>query len=62
MTWHCEHGSENTWTIPLLSGLSVALAKINCSQEKSENGILISSVHLVRQNFFWLLKLCRYDP
>lgn len=62
MTWHCVHDSRNTWTIPLLSGLSVTLPKINYIQEKSENRILIYNMHLVRKNFFCLLKPCRYDP
>lgn len=52
MTWHYVHSSRITWTIPLLSGLLVALPKINYSQEKSENGILIYSVHLVRKELY----------
>lgn len=44
--WWCVHNSGNTWTILLLTDLSMALPKINYSQGKCETGILICGIHL----------------
>lgn len=43
----CVRRSGNTWAIPLLTDLSVALPKINYSQKKQETGIRICRLHLV---------------
>lgn len=43
----CVHNSGNTWTIPLLTDLSMDCPKINYSQESYESGILIYKIYLV---------------